>query len=145
MRKEVERLEHHADLRVEPLEPRRWWVERSLVEKDFAPVRPFQAIEAAQQRALARSTRAAQHNHLAGGDGKADTPEHLHRAKGFLDIADVNGWWPRATKVGGLGHFFWVPRSRRLRSQGCHRATNQHVLALRPLAETLGSRAHNGE
>src|SRR5262249_24776895 len=137
MRKEVERLEHHADLRVEPLEPRGWWVERSPVEKDFAPVRPFQAIEAAQQRALARSTRAAQHNHLAGGYGKVDTPEHLDRAKGFLDIADVDGWWPRATKVGGLGHIFWVPRSRRLSSQGCHRATNQQVRAFRPFGRPL--------
>src|SRR5262245_25800328 len=106
MRKEVKRLEHHANLRVQSLEPRGGWVERSLVEQDFAAVCPFQAIEAAQQRALARSARAAQHHHLAGRDGKVDTPEHLERAKGFFHIADLNGWRPRAIKVGGLEHVF---------------------------------------
>src|SRR5262249_14914046 len=131
MRKEVKRLKHHANLRVEPLEPRGGWVERSLVEQDFAAVRPLQTIEAAQERALAGPARAAQHNHLAGRDGKVDTPEHLERAKSFLDIAHFNGWRPRAIKVGGLGHDFSAPRRRSLRSQRCRGPTKRQVRAFR--------------
>jgi len=67
-RKKVEILEHDADVAPERSQPRARVVDTTIIEKNFAPVRNFQSVDAAQQRGLARPAPPDDGDDLSGLD-----------------------------------------------------------------------------
>ena len=87
MREQVEALEHHphslADLSMDPMPFRRGrdpiGGEPQAVDRDPARLEPLQAIQAAEERALAAARWPDDGGHLALSDRQAHAPEDLDR------------------------------------------------------------------
>ena len=61
-----------------------------LVDLDFAFVERFQAVDAAQQRALAAAGRADDRRHFAAAHGERDAVEHAQGAVVFHQVANFD-------------------------------------------------------
>ncbi len=57
------------------------------VDVDLAAARFFEVVDAAQQGALARTARADQHQHLAGGHFEVDAFQHFEAAEALAQAA----------------------------------------------------------
>src|SRR5882757_9637521 len=89
MREQVERLEHHADMAAQLAQSRLRRRHVFTAETDAAAVGSLQAVDAAQQRALARAAGAADRDDFAGADGEVDRLQHLERAEALAKPADL--------------------------------------------------------
>ena len=59
---------------------------------DPALVDRLEAVDAGEQRRLARAGAADDGDHLALVDGQVDALQDLQRAEGFADVFDLNHW-----------------------------------------------------
>ena len=100
MREQVEALEHHADprahARVFHIAHRHAtaagarFADRLVVDQDLALVRPFQPVDAALQRGLARSRRADHRQFLPRTHDQIDAAQHLQRAESLVQANDLH-------------------------------------------------------
>ena len=77
MRVQVELLEHHADLGTKLIHFRRLAVKGYIIDHQLAPLEGLERVDAADQRALPRATRPADHDHFAAAHTKIDVVEHV--------------------------------------------------------------------
>ena len=87
MRVERVALEHHGDVAVLGLQV----VDDAAVDQDVAAGDVLQAREHAQQRALAATRGADEHDELAVGDVEAQAVQHLDLAVGLANVAKGDG------------------------------------------------------
>src|SRR5271168_3846404 len=90
MREQVELLEHHADLAPHVEDCAGAVAELDSIDDDGATIVPFQPIDAADQRRLARSRRPANHDLLALVDVEIDLPQRLETAKPLVDALNLH-------------------------------------------------------
>ena len=64
--------------------------EAELIDLDFAGVEGVEAVDAAQQRALAAAGGADDRGHLAAADGERDAVEDAQGAVVLYEVADVD-------------------------------------------------------
>ena len=86
MRKQVELLKHHADVAPHPFEQSRGVRARLhavLADRHRTGVEGLEAVQAAQERALAASRRTDDRRHLALAGSQADVGEHARAAAGL--------------------------------------------------------------
>ncbi len=89
MRKQVERLEHHADVTPQVAQGRTPPRHLGALEADAAAIGRLQPIDAAQQRALARAAGAANRDDVAGRDRQAHVLQHLQGAEALVEVRDL--------------------------------------------------------
>ena len=87
VRKEIEILEHDADVAAQLSQSRARAVGPVAIEKDLAAVRPLQAVDAAQKRGLARAAAADDGNDFTGLDAQRDVVQRDVPAEALKDAA----------------------------------------------------------
>src|SRR5712692_9309664 len=90
VREQLEVLEDHADACTQLRQVGAALADRDAVHHDLAALERLQAVDALDQRALARTRRAAHHDHLALADLDGAPLEHFHVAVRLVDVADRN-------------------------------------------------------
>src|SRR6516164_1410865 len=88
MREQVERLEHHADMTTQLAQTAFDLRHIAALKTNTTAVGSLESVDAAQQRALTGSARAAHREHLAGRDGEADVLEHPQRTEALVEAGD---------------------------------------------------------
>ena len=90
MREEVEALEHHADLGAHPVDLAQVVGQLHAVDDDAAVLVRFEAIDAANERGLARARGPADDDLLALVDGEVDVPQDLEGAEPLADADQLD-------------------------------------------------------
>ncbi len=85
MRKQIERLEHHADLAPDTIESPGARADLHAVEGDVSGLMVLKLVDAADQRGLAGAGRAAQHDALAPAHAQRDVVQRTEGAEIFFD------------------------------------------------------------
>jgi hypothetical protein len=89
VREEVEALEDHAHVLAQRAHRLRVaMAQRLAVDRERAFLELFEAVDAAQQRALARAALADDGDHLAAAHREVDALQHLVRAEALAQRAD---------------------------------------------------------
>ena len=115
MRKQIVALEDDADVLAQGPEIDVRKVDPVSADDDFAMVDLFEAVDAAQGRALARAGATDDSENFAAFDGEADAVEHLERAKALLHVAERHDrrWWERRFAACQAGARLTLPRPMR--------------------------------
>ncbi len=90
MRKQVELLEHHADLAADRLDILDVAGQLDAGDDDLALLVLFEPVDAADHRRFAGARRAADNDPLAARDVEIDVVEHMKRAVPFMDMAQLD-------------------------------------------------------
>ena len=90
MRKEVELLEHHADLAPDRLDRLQVVGELDAVDLERALLMLLEAIDAADQRRFAGSRRPADHDPLAARDRQIDVAQHVELPVPLVDARELD-------------------------------------------------------
>src|SRR5262249_62417362 len=64
--------------------------ERLAFDEDVAAVRPFQIVDAAKKRALARAARADHAHHVAAMHVEGHAAQYFERAEAFMHVDDAD-------------------------------------------------------
>ena len=90
MRKQVEALEHHADLAPHVVDALEVGSEFDAVDHDLTFLEFLQRIDAADGGGLAGAGRAADDDAFALADGEVDVAEHMEFAEPFVQTGDLD-------------------------------------------------------
>jgi hypothetical protein len=101
---QVEGLEHHADLAADGVERLEVVAQLDAVHHDAALLVLLQAVDAADQRGLARARGAADHHALAQRHVERDVAQHVQRAEPLVDALQADGG--RGIGADGRGDVF---------------------------------------
>src|SRR6266566_3405975 len=91
MGEQIERLEHHSHLGAELGEVDAVAGDRLAVDAYFSLLDGLEAVDAADERALARARGAADHDHLGGCHVERDVLQHVERAEPLVDLLELDG------------------------------------------------------
>src|SRR5450631_756516 len=98
MRKQIETLEHHADLASHFIDAPQIRTEFDAVDNDLAFLKFFQRVDTADQGRFARARRTADHDALAFADIEVDVPQHMKIAEPLVEAGNADD------RVCGHGH-----------------------------------------
>src|SRR5262249_30265559 len=90
VRKQVELLEHHADLAADLVDRPEILGELRAVDDDAAALPVLDAVDAAQQRRLAAARGAADDDALSAHDLEVDVAQHVEGAEPFVEVDDLD-------------------------------------------------------
>jgi hypothetical protein len=88
MRKQVEALEHHADLAAHLIDVAQARAQFDVVDDDAAFLELLERVDAADEGRLARAGGAADHDALALGDLEVDVAQHVELAVPLVEAGD---------------------------------------------------------
>jgi hypothetical protein len=94
MRKQIEALENHTDLRSQFVDPLRLRVDGASLDGDRAGVVPLQSVDASQKRRFALSRWTDQTHDLAAFDVQTDTLQHVLVVKALVNRVDLDHRFP---------------------------------------------------